>query len=541
MLHLVVTASLLLVTPAMAAVRSFDFTVAPTIAAPDGMSRSILAVNGQFPGPAIVVDRGDIIQINVRNQFSQPTSLHCHGLEQRGTPFYDGVAGVTQCPIPSGGVMQYNINTADQAGTTWYHAHYMAQYVDGFKGALVIRDPEDPHQGLYDEEVIVQLSDWYHSDSGTLTQSYLSPTSQGNEPIPDSGLINGRGRYNCANAPAGSQCNSNSPLSNFNFVPGRRYRLRLINTSAFAAFKFSIDGHRLTIIEADMTPIEPITVDRLNINVAQRYSVIVTADQRPGNYWMRAKMSTACFPTQSASLDPNVLAIVNYANVPLADPTTTAMDANATPSANMDCVDLDPRLLRPLVAEPVLTPTVLLQMEVSFAADAQGINRGYINNVTYTPNLAASEVQALSTGQTQAFATTSNVYQVPLNSVVRIILSNSDTGEHPFHLHGFDFQMLAWEQGTFDPTTANLNMNNPVRRDTTTVPAQGYTVLQFNADNLGIWLFHCHIEWHVLAGLVAQIQVGTAAQFQQGIHVPPDVASQCRRQVGGNSVRPTMF
>jgi len=87
--------------------------------------------------------------------------------------------------------------------------------------------------------------------------------------------------------------------------------------------------------------------------------------------------------------------------------------------------------------------------------------------------------------------------------VVDIHLINTDTGEHPFHLHGHKFWILAQGNGT-DVKTSKFNTKNPLSRDTSTVPAGGWTALRFIADNPGIWTFHCHIEWHLEAGLAAK-------------------------------------
>jgi len=463
----------------------------------------------------------------VNNLLPEPTSMHAHGLFERGTPWYDGVSGVTQCPIPPEQSLTYRIDTTTQAGTTWYHAHYQTQYVDGFVGPLIIRDPFDPYQSLYDEEIIVVLSDWYHEQSPTLVQTYLAPGGNGNEPIPDSGLINGKGRYDCAlltDPVQRAACQPNAPRETFTFVPGRRYRLRLINTSAFTAFQFSIDQHSLTVIEADMVNMEPQQVTRLNINVAQRYSVIVQANQAPGNYWMRATMSTDCYPTTAPNLDRYVVANVHYEGAPMMEP--AAAVASTPEASDMACIDLAPYELRPLKKIDAEHPATTVTVTVSFHADSQNVNRGYMNNSTYVADFTNSMISQLSTGAVTEFSTVRNVIQLPANQWVRMVIINDDNGEHPFHLHGHEFQVLAWATGTYRPGRSKLHTRNPPRRDTSTMPASGYTVIQFFTDNIGVWNFHCHIDWHVAAGLVANIQVGTPTDFAQ-LEIPPDVAGLC--------------
>ncbi|KAI9450890.1 laccase 2, partial [Lactarius psammicola] len=157
-------------------------------------------------------------------------------------------------------------------GTYWYHSHYKAQYCDGLRGALVIYNPHDPHAGRYDvdnENTIITLADWYH---------YVSPQMPSDHPF-NSTLINGKGRY-----PGGP----NTPLSVVNVGRGKRYRLRLVSISCEPAFTFSIDAHRLTVIEVDGVNHQPLVVDSLQIFAGQRYSVVLNANQRVDNYWIRA-------------------------------------------------------------------------------------------------------------------------------------------------------------------------------------------------------------------------------------------------------------
>ncbi|CAG8726012.1 15009_t:CDS:2, partial [Dentiscutata heterogama] len=186
---------------------------------PDGFERVVWTVNGTYPGPTFVVTKGDRLVIHFINNLGVPTS---------GTNWYDGVPGQTQCPIPNNTTFIYNFTVPDQSGTFWYQ--HLAQYVDGVLGAIIVKDPDDPYQNDYDEEIVILLSDWYHNETFTLLSYYLSPASKGLEPRPDNGLINGRNNYNCKWAPVSYKCIDNAGLSNFNFVPGKRYRLRIINT-----------------------------------------------------------------------------------------------------------------------------------------------------------------------------------------------------------------------------------------------------------------------------------------------------------------------
>ncbi len=104
----------------------------------------------------------------------------------------------------------------------------------------------------------------YHHLAEPLQEEYFSDDNGGgHEPVPDSGLINGKGRY---------EGGPNTPWHVFNVVQGQRYRFRVINQSAFAQFRFAIQGHKMIIIEADGILHEPVVVDSFDIYAGQRYT-----------------------------------------------------------------------------------------------------------------------------------------------------------------------------------------------------------------------------------------------------------------------------
>ena len=104
------------------------------IISPDGVNRSVMLINGSFPGPTLEADWGDTFEINVINNLdNEGTALHWHGFLQKGTPYYDGVPSVQQCPIAPGSSFTYRFQ-ADLYGTTWYHSHYSAQFGAGLFG-----------------------------------------------------------------------------------------------------------------------------------------------------------------------------------------------------------------------------------------------------------------------------------------------------------------------------------------------------------------------------------------------------------------------
>lgn len=522
------------------ATRIFNLTVSKIIAAPDGVNRSILAINGQFPGPVIRINEGDRILVNVTNELSEPTTMHWHGIYQNGTNWMDGSTGITQCPIPAGGSFLYNFTVEGQYGTYWYHSHYSTQYTDGVVGPLIVHSPtEATIQKTYDFDQIILLQDWYHNPTDTLLSDYLASGNENAEPIPDNGLIQGTNYFNCSSygADSGYDCNDNSTRAIFSVIPDKAYRLRFINTGAFGEFQVSIDNHTLQVVEADSTVVNPVTVHRLPIHVAQRYSVIFHANQTATNYWLRAQMNGHCFSDDNPVLDTDVLALITYTN------TTTSPNASVDWSDALEvvCEDLDPSLLVPSNVLQAPKADTAYSIDVSFQIGAYALDKAYINSTTWSPSkvptlnqavtgLSKSNTSALfsTSGLSTAFDTSSQfIISVPTTQVIDLLINNLDEGAHPFHLHGHQFWIMASSsKGKFDWSTyGNLSTTNPMLRDTMTVDGYGWSLIRFVADNPGLWALHCHISWHMESGLLMQFM--TRADVMKGWTIPGDVLALC--------------
>lgn len=287
----------------------------------------MLLVNGQFPGPKIEANYGDVIEVTVTNNITGPdegTAMHWHGLSQRGTPYYDGVPGITQCPIAPGCTFEYRFK-ADSYGTTWYHAHFSAQYSDGIVGPIVINPPKK-EEFKYDVDIgPIMLQDYYHRNYTGIVKGVGSNATDFNilAPGSDNNLINGKNSFNCSLSTDGAKCSSNAPLANFTFTPGKVHLLRLINSGPAAMQRFSIDGHKMTVVSNDFTRIVPYETTIVNLGIGQRSEVLVQGLDAPtGSYWMRTTMAANC--TKSLNFKAN--AIVRYkgsSTDPSTLPTTT--------------------------------------------------------------------------------------------------------------------------------------------------------------------------------------------------------------------------
>ncbi|KAE8747743.1 hypothetical protein FOCC_FOCC005566 [Frankliniella occidentalis] len=177
--------------------RNVSDCTAPQCVTADGFEKGILTVNRKLPGPSIHVCLGDIIVVDVKNLMpGRSTTIHWHGVRQRGSQHMDGVPMVTQCPIPENGIFRYRFR-ADEIGTHFWHSHDGMQKMDGVVGALVVRGPagSDPHTHLYEHDLrshTLVLTDWFHTPADQRFPGLLRRESG---QIPDSYLINGRGSF----------------------------------------------------------------------------------------------------------------------------------------------------------------------------------------------------------------------------------------------------------------------------------------------------------------------------------------------------------
>ncbi|KAI3335779.1 putative extracellular dihydrogeodin oxidase/laccase [Ustulina deusta] len=462
--------------------REYWFDIVNTTAAPDGVERVVLSVNGTVPGPTIIADWGDTVVVHVTNSMTNNgTGIHFHGIRQNYTNPSDGVPSMTQCPIAPGDSFTYTWK-ATQYGSSWYHSHFYVQAWDGVFGGIVINGPATAN---YDEDLgTLMLSDWSHE---TADVEVLYAEANG-PPTLENGLINGTNVYD----DGGSRFETT-------WVSGTSYRLRLVNTAADTHFKFTIDNHTMQVIAMDFVPIVPYSTDVLAIAMGQRYDIIVTANATTDNYWMRAIAQTTCSENENAD---NIKGIIRYDGASTDDPTSTAWEA----ADDDDCSDEDMSLLVPYVAIDATDAPTGTEDDFAVAIVTGGDsvlwemgNSSMVSQWNYPSLLQVSEGN-------DTWGDAQQAYIFPDADVwVYWVIQTSNGQPHPMHLHGHDFWILGQGTGTFDGSTANLTLTNPPRRDVVQLPGQGYVVIAFKTDNPGIWLMHCHIAWHTSEGLAVQV------------------------------------
>jgi FtsP/CotA-like multicopper oxidase with cupredoxin domain len=436
---------------------------------PDGRERELNGYDGQFPGPEIRVKEGDTVRVKLVNDLGVPTSIHWHGMHQPGTWKMDGVDGVSAPPIEPGKEFVYEFK-ATPAGTHWYHSHTGVQYGDGLFGPLIVE--ERTPIAKYDRDAVLMISDWFLQPGEELLAKVLkggmdmkpgmkmpkadhekmpgmkpmAAMDLGDVPF-QSALINGKGRAKGVDV---------APMATVEVKKGERLRLRLINAASTYAFRFQIDGHPMTVIASDGPALKPVTVDNLVLNIGERYDVLLDAD-KDGVHLIRA-----------ATLDGNeVVGMLRYAGAGDGTPVNTKVKWGAralTPEQLRApaAVELDPK--------PREIPLLLGGSMMPYRWSING---------QYYPK--ADQIE-LNEGE-----------------AVRFILKNPTGMDHPFHLHGHSFRVLG--------KPGALNLTDPPLKDTINVPAKGDVVIQWVADNPGKWFFHCHIEWHLAAGMARVIEI----------------------------------
>ncbi|KAG9236721.1 Cupredoxin [Amylocarpus encephaloides] len=513
--------------PITGVIRRYDFTITRGRKAPDGYLKEMLLINGQFPAPLIEANWGDTIQVTVRNKITTPregVALHWHGILQKASQWMDGVPGVSQCPIPPGGTFTYSF-LADLYGSSWYHSHYSAQYSAGLVGPLIIHGPDTVRYDI--DKGPILLTDHYHTPYLKVVAQVVSQNINQVAPLSDSNLINGKNNFNCSSKPANdtTPCRSNARLETFRFSPGKVHRLRLINAGAEGTQKFSLDGHDMKVIANDFVPIIPYDTKVVTLGIGQRTDVLVTGLKNySGAYIMRSSIDAPC----SLSLNPDATAIVYYKHDDLLKNRINGSTPWPEFLASKNVCENDPlnQTVPWFPMKPDPSPPTTETIDITFGQNSTGFWQWFMNGSSFRANFNQPILLLAKTGST-SFPTHPewNVHNMGGNSSFRIIINNNGPPlPHPIHLHGHNMFVLASGPGTWDGKI--VNPNNPQRRDVHILPAGGHMVLQVTADNPGAWPLHCHIAWHVSAGLY--VTVLERPKDIQKLPIPAIMAQTCR-------------
>ncbi|KAL2560654.1 hypothetical protein GLYMA_20G051900v4 [Glycine max] len=526
-------------------VRHYKFDVEYMIRKPDCLEHVVMGINGQFPGPTIRAEVGDILDIALTNKlFTEGTVIHWHGIRQVGTPWADGTAAISQCAINPGEAFHYRF-TVDRPGTYFYHGHHGMQRSAGLYGSLIVDLPKGQNEPFhYDGEFNLLLSDLWH------TSSHEQEVGLSSKPFkwigePQTLLINGKGQFNCSLASkfinttlpqcqlkGGEEC---APQI-LHVEPNKTYRIRIASTTALASLNLAISNHKLVVVEADGNYVSPFAVDDIDIYSGESYSVLLRTDQDPNkNYWLSIGVRGRRAPNT-----PQGLTILNYKPIsasifPISPPPITPI---------WNDFERSKAFTKKIIAKMGTPQPPKRSDRTIFLLNTQNLLDGFtkwaINNVSLTlpptpylgsikfkinnafdktpPPVTFPQDYDIFNPPVNPNTTIGNgVYMFNLNEVVDVILQNanqlSGSGSeiHPWHLHGHDFWVLGYGEGKFKPSDEKkFNLTHAPLRNTAVIFPYGWTALRFKADNPGVWAFHCHIEPH--------LHMGMGVIFAEGVH-----------------------
>ncbi|WRX29041.1 Multicopper oxidase [Theobroma cacao] len=503
-------------------------------------TKSIVSVNGQFPGPRIVAREGDQLLIKVVNHVSNNISIHWHGIRQLRSGWADGPAYVTQCPVQTGQSYVYNFTIVGQRGTLFWHAHisWLRATVYGPLVILPKRGVPYPFPKPY-KEVPIIFGEWFNADPEAVISQALQ--TGGGPNVSDAYTINGLPGplYNC----------SAKDTFKLKVKPGKTYLLRLINAALNDELFFSIANHTLTVVDVDAIYVKPFETETLLITPGQTTNVLLKT--KPSYPTATFFMTARPYVTGQGTFDNSTVAgILEYESpsysfhssikmLPLFKPILPALNdtsfatnfasklrslANAQYPANVPrkvdkhfffTVGLGTSACQQnqTCQGPNGTKFAASVNNVSFTMPTTALLQAHFfgqSNGVYTPDFPINPISPFNyTGTPPNNTMVSNgtkVVVLPFNTSVELIMQDTSilgAESHPLHLHGFNFFVVGQGFGNFDPNKdpENFNLVDPIERNTVGVPSGGWVAIRFLADNPGVWFMHCHLEVHTSWGL----------------------------------------
>jgi CopA family copper-resistance protein len=545
--------------PATLTGTEFDLRIGELRTSITGAPRTAMAINGTIPGPTLRWREGDTVTLRVANALDEDTSIHWHGIVLPAN--MDGVPGLSFNGIHPGEAYLYRFEVR-QSGTYWYHSHSGFQEQRGVYGPLVI-EAREPEPFRYDREHVLLLSDWtdenparvfaklkkqsdyYNFRQRTVGDFFRDARARGLKDTLADRAAWGEMRMSASDladvtgATYTYLVNGRSPERNWTgvFTPGERVRLRLINGSSMTYFDVRIPGVRLTVVAADGRPVHPVTVDELRIAVAETYDVIVEPSGGDAFTIFAQAMDRTGYAAGTLAvrqglrapvpdLDPRPFLSLSdmghgdhagHAAAPADPHAGHAMPAAARPDAHAGHGAAAPTAPA-IQAHPDSERTPLVDMQATMPTaklDDPGIGlRGNGRRVLTYADLKSlfADPDGREPGRTIELHLTGHMNRfvwsfdgvkfsdaAPLRLVygerLRIVLVNDTMMTHPIHLHGM-WSDIEDAQGNF-----------LVRKHTVDMPPGSRRSYRVTADALGRWAYHCHLLYHMEAGMFREVRV----------------------------------
>ncbi|ESW35838.1 hypothetical protein PHAVU_001G269100 [Phaseolus vulgaris] len=470
----------------------FTWNVTYGIISPLGVPQQGILINGKFPGPNINSTSNNNLVFNIFNNLDEPLLFTWNGVQHRKNSWQDGVPG-TNCPITPGTNYTYRLQVKDQIGSFFYYPSTALHRAAGGFGGLRINsrllipvpyhDPEDDYTVL--------ISDWYTKSHTTLKKFLDSGRSIGR---PEGVLINGK---------TAKGDGSDKPM--FTMKPGKTYKYRICNVGMKNSLNLRFQGHLMKLVEMEGSHVVQNNYDSLDVHVGGCFSVLITADKDPKDYYIVA----------STRFSKTVLtgkAIMRYTNgkgAPSPDipesPLGWAWSLNQFKTFRWN---LSASAARPnpqgsyKYSKIDITRTIKLVNSVS---RENGKLRYALNGVSHvdpeTPLKLAEyfgvsdKVFKYNTIQDEPPADLGasvkiqpNVLNVTHRKFIEIIFENPEKSIQSYHLDGYAFFVVGIEPGTWTPDKRkSYNPFDAVSRHTVQVFPKCWAAILLSTDNVGMW------------------------------------------------------
>ncbi|KAF8703848.1 hypothetical protein HU200_031944 [Digitaria exilis] len=549
------TAVALLAMPDLAAARTRRYTFNVTMATVTRLcvTKSIPTVNGQFPGPKVVVREGDRLIVQIHNNINNNVTFHCG--------WADGPSYITQCPIRPGQSYAYNFRIVGQRGTLWWHAHFSWLRATLY-GPLVILPPLGVPYPFPkpDKEIPLMLGEWFNADPEAVIKQALR--TGGGPNVSDAYTFNGLPgpTYNCSS--------SAGDTFRLRVSRGKTYMLRLVNAALNDELFFAVANHTLTVVQADANYVKPFVAATLVISPGQTMDVLLTAAAAATSSPAFA-IAVAPYTNTVGTFDnTTAVAVLDYAPppqvtgaaalplpaLPLYNDTAAVANFSANfrslastsyPARVPQAVDRKFFFAVGLGSDPCKsrvngtcqgpngTRFAASMNNVSFAMPKTSLlqahyQRRYSGVLTANfPATPAMPFNYTGTPPNNTFVSHgTRVVPLGFNTSVEVVLQDTSilgAESHPLHLHGYDFYVVGTGFGNYDANndTAKYNLVDPVQRNTISVPTAGWVAIRFVADNPGVWIMHCHLDVHLSWGLAMAWLVNDGPLPNQKLPPPP--------------------
>ena len=518
-----------------------------------------ITINGQMPGPLIRLKEGQRAKLNVTNRLSEDTSIHWHGIILPEN--MDGVPGVSFEGIKPGRTFKYRYDV-EQNGTYWYHSHSGLQEQLGHLGPLVI-EPKDGDIGADREHTII-LSDWTFEDPDTVFRNLKAAEGYYNyqrrtifetfEDVRQQGLektwkqremwgqmrMSPRDIADVTGSTYTYLMNGRDSQMNWSalFKPGEKVRLRIINGSAMSYFDVRIPGLEMTVVAADGQPVKPVPVDEFRIGVAETYDVIVQPKQNKPYTIYAESFDRSGYVRGTLTPELGLEAEVpELRQVPERGMAAMGMGAMAMSgdmkgnSMNMKHMGGNNSHMTHKMTHKKELPVENIKIKHRESGHGAGAAMIATNPVSrlhepgigledvehkvllYTDLIGAHEwpdtreperqIELHLTGNMERymwsfdgkkFTEVDGPVQFHHGERLRLVMVNDTMMDHPIHLHGMWMELENGQYPRPRKHTISLKPNEKVS-------------LLITADAPGSWAFHCHLLYHMKAGMFRVVNV----------------------------------